>query len=58
MVLEALEESIGVIPGYIADKINEIARKDVLKGLLRQAVKCKEISNFEQMLTIATTNTA
>ena len=54
MVLEALEESIGIIPAYIIDKINEIGHKNVLKGLHRQAIKCKEISHFEQMLTMAT----
>jgi hypothetical protein len=58
MVMEALEESVGIVPGYIADRVMSVSRPDVLKGLLRQAVKCKEISEFEKMLKLATKQAA
>ncbi|MDM8525113.1 hypothetical protein QUF80_17215, partial [Desulfococcaceae bacterium HSG8] len=43
MVIEALEESVGIVPAHIADEVMSVSRPDILKGLLRQAVKCKEI---------------
>jgi hypothetical protein len=58
MVMEALEESVGIVPGYIADGVMSVSRPDVLKGLLRQAVKCKEIGEFEKMLKLATKQAA
>ena len=54
MLITALEETVGIIPEYIATKINEITQKDTLKGLFKQAIKCKDIGQFEQMLTLAT----
>jgi hypothetical protein len=58
MVIEALEASAGMVPAYIADEVMGLSRPDILKRLLRQAVKCREISEFEKMLRLATKQTA
>ena len=52
MVLEALEESIGVVPEYLQTQINTISNYKVLKGLLRQAIKCRDIDSFNQKLAL------
>ncbi|MDM8550273.1 hypothetical protein QUF72_09355 [Desulfobacterales bacterium HSG2] len=54
MVIAALEESVGAVPGYLVDEVMSVSRLDVLKGLLRQAVRCREIGDFERMLKQAT----
>lgn len=53
MVLEALEESLGIVPVDVADGVMSVSRPDMLKGLLRQAVKCKTLEDFERMLELA-----
>lgn len=53
MVIASLEESFGVVPAYIADEIMSLSRQDVLRALLKQAFKCREISEFEKMLRLA-----
>jgi hypothetical protein len=57
MVIETLQESLGIVPGYIADGVRSLSHPDV-KGLLRQAFRCKEISEFEKMLRLATKQAA
>ncbi|MDM8550274.1 hypothetical protein QUF72_09360 [Desulfobacterales bacterium HSG2] len=54
MVMEALHESVGVVPGYLVDEVMSVSRPEVLKGLLRQTFKCREIGEFEKMLKQAT----
>ncbi len=54
MVMEALQESIGVVPAYLADKIMSVSRPNILKNLLIQAFRCREIGEFERMLELAT----
>jgi predicted transposase YdaD len=58
MLIEVLEESLGIVPEYIADQVMELSRLDTLKRLLKQALKCKEISEFEKMLRLATKQAA
>ncbi len=53
MVLEVLGESVGIVPPYIADEVMSVSRPDILRGLLRQAVRCREIGEFEKMLRLA-----
>jgi len=54
MVLEVLEEKLGVVPSRIVEKIKSISTRETLKGLLRQAVKCEDIQHFEGKLALAT----
>ncbi len=54
MLMEALQESMGVVPAYLADEVMSVSRPDVLKGLLRQTFRCREIGEFEKMLKLAT----
>ena len=58
MVIETLQESLGIVPRYIADEVRSLSHPDVLKGLLRQAFRCKEVSEFEKMLKLATKQAA
>ena len=53
MVLTVLSESLGVIPAYIREKVMNISHTGVLNDLARQAVKCKEVIEFENMLNRA-----
>ena len=53
MVLTVLSESLGVIPAYIREKVMNISHTGVLNDLARQAVKCKELVEFENMLNKA-----
>jgi hypothetical protein len=53
MVIELLGDSVGIVPAYIADEVMSLSRPDILKGLLKQAAKCKEIEEFEKMLKLA-----
>ncbi|CAN2046143.1 hypothetical protein GMMP1_240001 [Candidatus Magnetomoraceae bacterium gMMP-1] len=50
MVLEAIEESFGIVPVKIADKVRDISNRDTLKSLHRQAIRCENIEKFEEML--------
>ena len=54
LVTEALEDSLGIVPPDITDQIMTVSRPDILKALLRQAVKCKSLEEFEKMLELAT----
>jgi len=54
MLIEALEETIGVVPEYIEKKINQIKSHTALKGLHRQAIRCNDINDFNQKLALAT----
>ena len=53
MVIEALQESLGIVPARIADRVMTVSRTDMLKALLRQAMKCKAPEDFEKMLDLA-----
>jgi len=53
MLIEALEETIDVVPEFIEKKIQQISSPTVLKGLFRQAMRCKDIKDFDQKLALA-----
>jgi len=53
MLIEALEETIGVVPEYIEKKIQQISSQTALKGLFRQAMRCNDIKDFDQKLALA-----
>ena len=50
MVYEAVSSRFGVIPEDIARGINAIADRVVLRTLLRQAITCRDLEAFGQML--------
>ncbi|MBF0452801.1 MAG: hypothetical protein HQK75_19010 [Candidatus Magnetomorum sp.] len=50
MLIEVLEETIGVVPEYIEKKIQQITSQITLKGLHRQAIRCNNINDFDQIL--------
>jgi len=54
MLIDALEETIGVVPEYIENKIQQITSQTALKGLHRQAIRCNDINDFNQKLSLAT----
>lgn len=54
LLIEALEDSLGIVPPDITDQIMTISRPDTLKALLRQAVKSETLEDFEKMLELAT----
>jgi hypothetical protein len=54
MLIDALEETIDVVPEYIENKIKQISSLTALKGLFRQAIRCKDINDFNQKLALAT----
>jgi len=54
MLIDALEETIDVVPEYIENKIQQISSLTALKGLFRQAIRCKDIKDFNQKLALAT----
>ena len=53
MLIEALEETIGVVPEFIEKKIQQISSQTALKGLHRQAMRCNNIKDFDQKLALA-----
>ena len=54
MLIEIIEETLGIVPEYIDKKIQQISSQATLKGLLRQAIKCNDINEFKQKLALAT----
>lgn len=50
MVVDALEEHFGIVPIVIADKIHALGRRELLKSLHKQAMRCKNIEEFLSLL--------
>ncbi|MDI6794562.1 MAG: hypothetical protein QME81_17125 [bacterium] len=50
MVLEALKERFGEAPSFISNAVNRIEDRDLLKSLLRCAVRCASLEEFELAL--------
>ena len=50
MLFEALEERFGIVPNYIIKQIHTISLRENLRQLLRQAIRCSNIEDFEKML--------
>ncbi len=53
MILKFLEESVGIVPAYIADEVMSVSRIDILKSLAGKAARCRELEEFEKMLKLA-----
>ncbi len=53
MILRILEESVGLVPAYISDEVMSVSRPDILVRLVKQAMICKGIEDFEKMLRLA-----
>ncbi len=53
-VIEALEERFQIVPTNIIDRINAIGRREILKGLHRQAIRCGDLEGFNEVLARAT----
>jgi len=53
MLLAALEEKLGVVPSRIISQIQSLENRDLLPGLLRQAVKSDSWNTFEKQLKFA-----
>lgn len=50
MIMEALEERFDIISVGVVDKVDEIGNAMILKGLRRQAIRCKSLEDFEEIL--------
>ncbi|MDQ7032921.1 MAG: hypothetical protein Q9M37_09460, partial [Desulfonauticus sp.] len=50
MVLEVLEEKFGLLPPSVVRKIKNIEQKEILKGLLRSAIKVNSMEEFKTLL--------
>jgi hypothetical protein len=50
MVLAALDERYGQISTSISDTIHQIRDPDLLKNLLRQAIRSASLEDFQQLL--------
>jgi predicted transposase YdaD len=53
-VLEVLEERFGIIPTKIMEQIDAIVQRKHLKQLHKQALRCKDIEHFREILSKAT----
>ncbi len=50
MILEALAGRFNIVSAFISEQVRRIQNPDVLKGLFRQAVICKNLQEFETIL--------
>ena len=50
MVIEALQEHFGEIPGTMIDEIRSIGKRETLKKLLRQTIRCRDLESFQKVL--------
>ena len=50
MLLEALDEKIGILTPSLVENINSITQRETLKSLLRQAIRSDSLSHFEGKL--------
>ena len=54
MLLEALDEKIGILTPSLVENINSITQRETLKSLLRQAIRSDSLSHFEGKLAQVT----
>ena len=50
MVVEALNERFGEVSAFIFNAVNQVEDRDALKLLLRRAIRCASLGEFEQVL--------
>ena len=53
MVIEALEERFGIVSGEIMERVHSIERREVMKELLRHAIRSERVEDFKEMLAKA-----
>ncbi len=56
MVLDTIFDVFGNLPVEIIDKVKSITHFDILKMIHRQALKCKDIEQFRDILNQSTTS--
>ncbi len=50
VVIDTIFDLFGILPNDIIDKIKSISHLEVLKGINRKALKCKNIEQFKEIL--------
>ena len=50
MILATLSERFSIVSAQISEQVRKIQNQDILKGLHRQAVICKDLHKFENVL--------
>jgi hypothetical protein len=45
-----VDERFGEVPSFIFNAVNQTTSQEVLKSLLRQAIRCASLAEFEQTL--------
>ena len=56
LVLEALDERFGDIPSLVFHAIHQIHDRNLLRALLRRAIRCASLEEFQQALNGNSTN--
>jgi hypothetical protein len=52
LVMDALEEKFGEVPEELQGRLQEIQSREVLRGLLRQAIRASSLEDFMKSLKI------
>ncbi len=50
VVIDTIFELFGNLPSDMIDKIKSISHLEILKGINRKALKCKDIEQFQEIL--------
>ena len=50
LVIDALEEKFGEMPEGVPGRLQEIQSREVLRGLLRQAIRASNLKEFKKSL--------
>ncbi|MDL1964531.1 MAG: hypothetical protein LWW98_09420 [Deltaproteobacteria bacterium] len=53
MVIEALKERFGIVSVEIMEGVRSIERREVMKELLRRAIRSERVEDFKEMLAKA-----
>jgi hypothetical protein len=51
LVIDALEEKFGVVPEGVSGRLQEIQEREVLRGLLKQAIRASSLEEFRKSLS-------
>ncbi len=50
LILDTIFDSFGNLPSDMIDRIKSISHLEILKGINRKAMKCKDIEQFREIL--------
>ncbi|MCP4692291.1 MAG: hypothetical protein GY859_29875 [Desulfobacterales bacterium] len=53
VVIGVLEERFQIVPVDIIDKVKTIGREEILDSLYKQAVRCRDMAGFNEVLARA-----